>query len=466
MKKWKEKFIGDKAFYKRVCMIVLPIIVQNAITNFVGLLDNIMVGQTGTDQMNGVAIVNQLLFVFNLCAWGAVSGAGIFTIQYYGKGDHKGVRDTFRGKFMLLFLVLVAGLAIFILQGQNLIGLFLHETDGIGNAQETLKYGYTYLLVMLIGLFPFVVSQAYSNTLRDIGETVVPMKAGVTAVFVNLLFNYILIFGHFGAPKMGVIGAAIATVISRFVEVSIIIVWTHTHKEQNKFIVGAFKSPKIPKELFLQILKKGTPLAVNEALWALGTTTLNQCYSLRGLAVVGAFNISSTITMLFGVVYLAMGDAIAIIVGQLLGAGKMEEAKDTDRKMIFFSVSVCIVIAAIMSLFRNSFPRIYKTEMEVKALAGQLILVASIFMPCWAFMHGCYFTLRTGGKTIITFLFDSVFMWAMEVPIIFCLSRFTALPVVMLYICCQLVELVKCLIGFILVKKGVWVQNIVQGIGE
>lgn len=464
MLRLKEKFIGDKAFYKKVCLIVVPIIVQNAITNFVGLLDNIMVGQTGTDQMNGVAIVNQLLFVFNLCVWGAVSGAGIFTAQYYGKGDNEGVRDTFRGKFLLLSIVLVASVSLFLLKGKTLISLFLHETDGVGNAQATLQYGYTYLLVMLIGLFPFVVSMAYSNTLRDTGETVMPMVAGIVAVVVNLCLNYVLIFGHFGAPKMGVVGAAIATVISRFVEVLVIIIWTHTHRDKNPFIVGAFETFRIPKALFIQILRKGTPLAINEALWALGMTTLNQCYSLRGLSVVAAFNISSTIINLFSVVYLAMGDAIAIIVGQLLGAGKMEEAKDTDRKMIFFSVSLCIVIAATMSLFRNAFPQIYNTEETVQLLAGKLILIGSVFMPAWAFLHGCYFTLRTGGKTIVTFIFDSVFMWCLEVPIIFSLSHFTAMPILMLYISCQLIELVKCLIGFILVKKGIWLQNIVQDI--
>ena len=143
----------------------------------------------------------------------------------------------------------------------------------------------------------------------------------------------------------------------------------------------------------------------------------------------------------------------------------MEEAKDTDRKMIFFSVMTCIVIAFTMSLFRHAFPAIYKTEKEVQELASYLILIGSVFMPAWAFLHGCYFTLRTGGKTIVTFIFDSVFMWCVEVPMIFCLAHFTALPILMLYISCQLVELIKCFVGFILVKKGIWLQNIVQGRG-
>lgn len=459
----RKKYIGDRAFYQKVLLIVVPIIVQNAITNFVGLLDNIMVGQVGTDQMNGVAIVNQLMFVFNLCVWGAVSGAGIFTAQYYGKGDHEGVRNTFRAKIILTLAVAVIGVLLFLAKGEWLISQFLHETDSVGNAQKTLEYGRSYLRVMLVGLFPFVISQAYANTLRDIGETVLPMKAGIGAVAVNLVLNYILIFGNFGAPELGVAGAAIATVVSRFVEAGIVIIWTHTHRQKNPFIVGAFRTLRIPAQLMRQILVKGAPLACNEALWALGMTMLNQNYSMRGLSVIAALNISSTISNLFSVVYLAMGDAIAIIVGQLLGAQKMEEAKDTDRKMICFSILCCLAIGFTMSLFRNLFPSIYNTEPEVQSLAASFILIVSVLMPMHAFLHGCYFTLRTGGKTIVTFLFDSVFMWTIAVPCAFVLTHYTALPIVILYAVVQCLDLIKCVIGFAFVKKGIWIQNIVRG---
>lgn len=461
MKQFRQRYLGDRAFYGKVLTIAIPIIIQNFITNFVGMLDNIMVGRMGTDQMNGVAIVNQLMFVFFLCVWGAVSGAGIFSAQYYGKGDHEGVRDTFRGKIVLVSIVLLIGCGIFLVFGDILVSQFLHKTDGVGNAEATLAYAHSYLRIMLIGLVPFVIGNAYSNTLRDIGQTMLPMKAGIIAVFVNLILNYVLIFGHFGMPGLGSDGAAIATVVSRFVETGIMIVWTHTHKEQAKFIVGAYRTLRIPLSLVKQIIIKGTPLAVNEALWSIGMTVLNQNYSLRGLAVVGAFNISTTITNLFGVVYIAMGDAVAIIVGQLLGAKKMDEAKDTDRKIIFFSFSLCVVIAAILASTSSLFPAIYNTEQQVKDLAAMLIRISALFMPMWALMHCCYFTLRTGGVTFVTFLFDSFFMWVVEIPVVFLLAHFTAIPAQMLYLSVQMTELIKVVIGIALVKKGIWVKNIV-----
>lgn len=188
---------------------------------------------------------------------------------------------------------------------------------------------------------------------------------------------------------------------------------------------------------------------------------LTQCYSMRGLSVIAGLNIANTINNVFNVVFIAMGDAVAIIIGQLLGAGKMEEARDTDNKIIAFSVGCCIGVAGLMVCIAPLFPQIYNTSDEVKAVAVQFIIAQAIFMPQAAFMHAAYFTLRSGGKTIITFLFDSVFVWCVSVPVAYCLSRFTGMPVIMIFAMVQIADWIKCIIGFALVKKGVWLQNIV-----
>ncbi len=457
-----RKLLGDKRFYHMVLAVAVPIMLQNGITNFVGLLDNIMVGRIGTEQMSGIAIVNQLLMVFNISIFGAISGAGIFGAQFFGCKDHEGVRNAFRFKlYTCLFLILAGGL-LFWLFGEKLILLYLH---GDGNAEAldaTLQYGKQYLAVMLLGLAAIGIEQAYSSTLRECGETVLPMKAGVVAVFVNLIFNYLLIFGKFGFPKLGVVGAAIATVLSRYVQAAIVIVWTHRHGERMAFIRGAYRSLRVPGKLVAHILQKGMPLMCNEILWSAGMAVLMQCYSLRGLDTVAALNISSTISNLFNVVFLSLGNAVAIIVGQLLGAGKMEEAKDTDAKLIAFSVLCCMAVGTVLFLASPLFPRLYNTSAAVKALAVSFIRISALCMPLAGFIHASYFTLRSGGKTVVTFLFDSMFLWLASIPLAYVLSRFTVLPIVPLYLCCQLVDLVKCLIGFLLVKKGVWIQNIVS----
>lgn len=374
-----RKFVGDKRFYLMVLSIAVPIMVQNGITNFVSLLDNIMIGRIGTEQMSGAAIVNQLIFVYNLCIFGGVSGAGIFTAQYFGQKDHEGVRQTLRYKLWMAVILTAITIILFLTAGGSLISMYL---KGDGTAQEirdTLIYGKQYLWIMLLGLPPFMMVQVYASTLRECGETVLPMKAGIVAVLINLIFNYLLIYGKFGFPEMGVRGAAVATVLSRYVEACIVLSWTHKHTEKNIFAQGLYSTLKVPANLTKKILIKGTPLLLNETLWAAGVAMLTQCYSVRGLNVVAGLNISNTINNVFNIIFIALGDSVAIVVGQLLGAGKMKEARDTDNKMIAFT-----------------------------------------------------------------------------------LSRFTGLPVLVIYAMVQAADMMKCVIGFILVKKGVWLQNIVS----
>ncbi len=443
-------------------MITVPIIVQNGITTFVGLLDNIMVGQVGTEQMSGVAIANQLVFIFNLCIFGAVAGAGILGAQFYGSGNHDGIRNTFRFKLLAGLVLSIAFFGIFIFGGETLIRTFLHEGEGGGDLEATLGFGRQYLLVMMAGLIPFAMTQGYSGTLRETGQTVVPMTAGIIAVFVNLVFNYILIFGKFGAPALGVVGAAAATVLSRYVEFTIVAVWAHTHTVQNPFIRGLYRNFRIPAPLARQILVVGLPLFINEVLWSCGMTFMNQCYSVRGLEVVAAFNISTTIGNVFNVVFLSLGSAVGIIIGQLLGAGKLEQARREDNQLIAFSVFCCLITGSAMCLVAPMFPNLYNTEELVKGLATQLIFITGCCQPIYGFIHATYFTLRAGGKSIITFLFDSAYMWVISIPVVFCLSRFTLLPIQMVYLTAQLTDLIKVGIGFVLVKKGMWMKTIVD----
>ena len=459
---FRSKFIGDRAFYKRVLAITVPIMIQTGITNFVSLLDNIMVGRIGTEQMSGVAIVNQLFFVFYLCIFGGFAGAGIFTAQYYGCKDQEGIRQTFRYK-LWMGLILFAGAAIVFLGfGRELIDLYLNGSEDGGDLQAAMGYALGYMHIALIGLPAFAIVQVYANTLRECGETVLPMKAGLTAVFVNLIFNYLLIYGKLGFPMLGVKGAACATVLSRLVEMTIVVSWTHRHPERCPYIVGVYRTLFLPFSLIKKFFITGAPLLVNEALWSAGMAVLAQCYSLRGLNVVAGQNIASTIANVFNVIFFAMGDAIAIIVGQHLGAGRYDQARDEDNKIIAMSVMIATFVALIIFATSPLFPRIYNTTPEATKIAMHFLMAQAVFTPQMGFLHTSYFTLRSGGRTVITFLFDSVFMWVVSVPLAFVLSRYTQVYVIWIFVALQASEWIKCLIGFILVKRGVWMRNIVR----
>lgn len=460
--RFKKKYIADKDFYRHLLYLAVPMIVQNAITSFVSFLDNIMVGQIGTEQMSGVAIVNQLMFVFNICIWGGVSGASIFGTQYYGKGDYEGQKYSFRFKMYVMAVLSVTSIALFTFCGSGLISLYLSDSGSIGDISLALKYGEEYLAIMVFGLIPFAITNGYVSTIRETGQTFIPMLASAVAVGTNLVLDYILIFGFLGIPAMGVQGAAIATVAARIIESLIVVIWSHLNLDKNLYLKGAYRSLYIPGSILKVILKKGIPLMLNEMLWAMGMTVIVQCYATRGLEVVAAQNISSTITNLFNIVYIQLGGCIAIVVGQLLGAGKLEEAKDADNKVIFFSVACCTAVAFLMVCVGRFFPAIYNTEQEIKDLATRFIVISALVMPLCSFCHCTYFTLRSGGKTGITFVFDSVYTWVIVIPIAFTLSHFSTLAIVPVFFIVQFTEIIKVIIGTFMLRSNIWVQNIVS----
>lgn len=458
-----KKYIGDKEFYKVLLVLLIPMVVQQAVTSFVNLLDNIMVGRLGTESMSGVAIINQLMFVFNVTIFGCISGASIYSAQFFGKKDYEGVRHAFRFKLFIGTIIAIIAIVIFAFFGDDLIKLYLSEgTEGGGDLMLTLSEARRYLKIMLWGLVPFMISQCYFSTLRESGETVIPMRASILAIIVNLTFNYILIFGKFGFPKLGVVGAATATVMARYVEIGYTIFMTHRNKDRFIFVEKLYTSLYIPADIIKKIIITGAPLLLNELLWSVGNASITQNYSVRGLNVMAGLNISSTVSQLFMIIFFSMGGAISILIGRELGAGNIEKAKDMDRKLIFFNVSIYVLIGALLASLAPFVPHIYKTEEAVKNLATQFLIVYAIAMPIFAFNHSAYFTMRAGGKTIITFLFDSVFVWVVSLPLSYVLTRYTSLNIVIVYLIIQFSESIKAVIGAFLLKSGIWARNIID----
>ncbi len=461
MKLQAKRYFGDKAFYKSILAVSVPMMVQNGITNLVNMLDNVMLGTIGTEAMSGASIVNQFIFIFNLLIFGAISAAGIFTAQYFGSGDNDGIRNTLRFKFIITLIATVLTILAFYFLDDEFIGMFLHESDGSGDLALTLTYGKSYLLVMLIGLLPYAFSQCYASTLRETGETVMPMVSSILAVITNFLLNLILIFGFWFIPALGVTGAAIATVASRFVELFVLIIFSSRRKHKFPYFVSAFKSFKVPIKLTKQIILKGLPIMLNELLWAIAMVLRNQSYSLRGLDAVAAQNICSTLFNVFSVVYLSLGSSIAIIVGSQLGAGDFEKAKDTARKMLTFSVLASVGMAALFALSSLIFPKIYNVSESAQSLATYMMLISGLSMPFSAYANATYFTMRSGGQVFVTILFDSVYMWVIVVPLCMSLAYLTQMSIFLLYFITQMTAGLKAIFGMILLRREKWVKRLV-----
>ena len=288
------------------------------------------------------------------------------------------------------------------------------------------------------------------------------MVAGFVAMAVNLGLNYVLIFGKLGAPVLGVKGAAIATVVSRVVEFLIVAISVWVTRDKSPFIRGAFRHFRIPGRLALRILGRGLPLMLNETLWAGGITALNRFYSVRGLDVVAATNINTTFFNVFSVAFLSIGVTIGIILGQMLGAGKIAEAKRASRQLMRFSIIVSVVVAGVYAAISGAVPHFYNTTENVRSTATYLMLICAASMPFESMANAEYFTLRSGGRAMITFVFDSGFVWALSVPTVVLLTYFTDFSVFFLYGSVQILNIFKCLFGYLLVRSGKWAKNIVK----
>ncbi len=457
-----KRFIGTKAFYRSVLTLLIPIVIQQFISSFVSLLDNIMVGSLGTEAISAASIANSVLMVHMLATFGGLSGASIFGAQFYGKGDMDGMRHTFRFKLYFITCCSLAAILVYLIFGPSFIASFLQGESNGGDLALTQRLGNGYLRIMLWGLLPFSLSQAYTGTLREAGETRAPMVAGIISILTNLFLNWVLIYGNLGAPALGVEGAAIATVIARYVELGIVLVHSHRNTDRYRFFRGAYRSFRVPSRLIGRITRTGLPLLVNEILWSLGMTFINRFYSTRGLNAVAALNISGTAWNLFCVIMFGMGSAVSIMVGQRLGAGEMEEARDVDRKLIFLTEVIHILIGAVMIACSPLVPMLYNVGSEVRDLTRRLLVIAGLSLPIHSFAHVTYFTIRSGGRTVITFFFDAVYTWAVTVLLAWFLTQHTDLDILQIYFCVQFIDVIKLVIGLLMLRSDFWARNVVN----
>ena len=367
-----------------------------------------------------------------------------------------------RIKHLISFAVLALGLCLFIFGGDWLIGLYLKGESADIDPVLTRELSRSYLNIMLWGLPPFVFTQIYASSLRETGESLKPMIAGVASGVVDVVFNWLLIYGNLGFPELGVRGAAIATVMARFAECFIVVISTFAaRKKKHEFMISLYKTLLVPRNVAKKMLIKTLPIFFNEFLWAGGIAVLTQCYSQRGLDIVAGLNISNALCNLLNVVFIALGNAVGILIGQTLGAKRYDDAKRESFKLMWFTGAVSFILTAILVSISAIFPNLYDTSEEVRSYAASFIIITALFFPVQGFLNALYFTLRSGGKTLVTFFFDSVFSWVVSIPTAFLLCQFSPLPILAIYAIIQAADLIKVCVGYALIRKGVWISNIV-----
>lgn len=446
-----KHLIGDKSFYKKLIAVALPIVVQQLITSSVQLVDNIMVGSLGEQAIDSVAVVNQLYFIIILMCFGALGGAGVFTAQYFGSKNYDKLKQTFRFKIITAFLLVSFAFVILTSFGEFFIGLFTENS-------EIISGGLSYLSIVRFSMFPWALSIAISFTFREVGITKPLLRISLMTIVTNTFLNFLLIFGNFGFPEMGIEGAAIATLISRCLEAGLFVVLLV--KKGQMFNTKLRDLFKIDSAVLKAIIIMALPLMLNEILWSTGTTVFIEAYSTRGDNAYAAANITSAISQLVFVIFGGMATGIAVMVGTTLGENKLEQAKDNSKKLIFASVVTAFCMGVLLFILSYFIVDIYDVMDETKAYAIFNIRVNALIIPVLAFNIAMYFTLRAGGDTKSTFLMDSGYMWVVQVPTAFLLSRFTDLPVTMLFLIIQCLEIPKMGFAYLRYKKGHWIRNL------
>ena len=440
--------------YSALTRLGIPIMIAQIGFTLQGMADTIMVGQHQAEELSAVGFVNSIMVLAIMLSMGFCQGAVSLIGSLYTQGRKAEIMAVLKCGIVAdaLQVLLITAVMTVIYFWLPLMGLDPH----------LLPMMQRYYLILLPSLPMLGIASAFKPFTDSINDTRTSMWILLLSNVWNILFNWLLIYGQFGLPAMGAVGAAIATVISRFVELGILIIYTGKHAKEFPFISGAFKSFMVPKDLVKKFFLKAIPLMFNETLWSLGMTTVNQCYSYRSLDAVASTNIESTLWNLMGVAFLAMGEAVGIMMGHILGSGELEKAKKQAAGMRRFTVLCCIVFAVIMVGIAPFFPMLYNTTEYIRHLASNFILISAVMMPFCAYTHASYFIIRSGGNTLITVIFDSVYTWVLVVPLAYYLSRYTSFSVSWLIAIVRGLEVVKCLIAFFFVRSGIWIKNIVK----
>lgn len=445
------KFKENKQFYLHVLAIAVPFMLQQLITSSVNLLDNLMVGQLGDAAIAGVAAANRYYMIANFGIFGVGGAMSIFLAQYFGANDKEHVKQTFRYGIISAYVIVAPFIILGFLFPNQILGLFTNDSDVI-------KMGSDYLKLAILTYIPMALSMTIGNAMRSIGETKVPLYSSIVAILTNAFFNYVLIFGHFGFPALGVAGAAYATIIARIVEVVIFLAVT-------KHMDFMFKTTirdlfKISKKLSKAMTIKAVPLTINEIFWSSGMTILFIFYSTRGTEVMAGMSISGSVADLFFTLFGGMAVATTVVVSQVLGANKLEEARANGYLMIRFSLMLAVVLGILM--FGSSYiaPNFYNVSDYSRETATTFLRIMSFMF--WIYMTNaqCFFILRAGGDTKSTLLMDSVFMWVVNLPAVGLVTYLTGWNVYALYLVGQSTDFLKLIIAYGLVRKEKWVKNL------
>lgn len=447
-----DYLFNDRHFFSQMFRLALPITAQNFVSSALNLVDNIMIGSLGETAIAGVGLANQYFFLLNLLLFGIVSGSSIFTAQFWGNKDIKSIRK------VLGICMIAGGTGAFFFFIGGL--LFPSEILGIFSSDPAvISLGTGYLRIVIFSYIITSVTFSYSFILRSTGNVKIPLLISVIALGTNTVLNYLLINGYLGFPRMGVAGAAVATLIARIAELSILL-WI-VYSKQNVVAASAKEMTDLTASFVKQFFRVTIPVMVNESMWGLGVTLYTIVYARMGTEVIASTNISSTFEKIMWVIFFGFGNACAIMIGNKIGSGDSKQVFTYAKRFAIIGPAIAILIGIAVILISSWILTPYKVSPVVLDYAQKNLIVFCLFLWIKVFNYtNVVGILRSGGDTTFCMLLDTGGVWLVGVPLAFLGGLVLHLPIFYVYALVQLEEVLKMIIGIPRLASKKWINNL------
>ncbi len=445
------RFIGDRPFYREVIRVAMPVILQQLVATAMGFIDSVMVGQIDAQAMASVLVSNKYFLIMQAILFGVTYGVGIFISQYYGADDHEKGQGLFVINVLGSVSVAIVFLTLISAAPRVMMSLFVENP-------ATIDYGMAYLDFVRFSYLPYAISLASMTALRSIGENKKPMVISSLAILLSTGLNYLLIFGNFGFPKMGVAGAGLATLIARLFEMILYLILLGRNKQYFNLKFAPIR--RLTKELLLLVIRKTIPMMGNELFWSAGTVLVFKAYCLVNEANIASLTI---VEMTSNFVFILLGGfaaAASILVGARLGASRFAEARQNSTRLLALGAVIGVVCGVVVFLISGQIPQLFNVNDEFRILATTMLSLQAAFYPLILVNCIFFFILRVGGDMFGTVMVDSGYIWLITLPIAAALSLLVKPEMAVFFLIIQCTEIMKFAIAWWLYRRGKWLCNL------
>lgn len=444
--------LKDRRFLGKAVTIAFPVAMQGMLNTIVNLVDTMMIGTLGETSIAAVGLANKVFFVFSLLVFGIVSGSGVLAAQYWGNHDVKNIRKVLG----LALMISIAGSLCFLIPAQLCPEAVMRIFT---TSQSSITVGAAYLAVVSLSYPCTAISNTYVAMLRAVGKVKAPVVISCITIGINILFNYIFIFGHFGAPAMGAPGAALATLIARIAECGALLAVTFISRSP---LACRIKELWGYSSAFLRQFAVTTgPVIANEFMWGLGTTIYSLAYGRMGDNAVAAITIATTIQDIVVVLFQGLSAAAAVILGHEMGGGNLKRAEKYAKYFLILQFLVTLAAMGICFGIRGTVIGMYSISPEVADHVRRCLNVFILYMPAKMFNYvNIVGVLRSGGDTRVCLFIDTSGVWMIGIPMAFLGGLFLKQPIYIVYAMVMFEEVYKAVIGYARYRQKKWLRNL------